>query len=127
MSTTLKRRKPSGFVLWPKSWQPRILGGRARFQTKCDMLVGPCSCGYTHREDDCGTLDILGSYDHRIEILMLVPKDGEVKIPKYWDAVNYNRRRCTHLMGVCGCGQKHKSTDPQIRELLSLHRTEIMV
>ena len=122
----LKRRKPSGFVLWPKNWAHRLLSGRARYQTKCDMLVGPCSCGYTHRENECDTVEMLERYNCEIEIQVLTPKDGEVKIPKYWSAIiAYNRRRCTHLVGVCMCGQTHKATDSRIIELLKEYRTMI--
>ncbi len=126
MPHILKRRKPSGFVLWPKSWSPRILNGRARFQTKCDMLIGPCSCGFIHRENDCDTQEVLERLDCEIELQVLRHQDGDVKIPKYWNMVVYpGRQRCTHLVGECMCGENHKVTDSDIVRLLREHRTSI--
>ncbi len=121
----LKRRKYSGFVEWPKEVSPRILSGNATFQTKCDLLVGPCSCGTTHRENDECTLEILGGFQLEIEPLVLVPKNGEIRIPKYWKPFHGNGlRRCTHLMGECSCGANHK-VNKRLIELLEKYNTKI--
>ncbi len=121
----LKRRKCSGFVDWPKAVSSRILSGSATFQTKCDLLVGPCSCGETHRESDECTSQILEAYDIEIEPMVLIPKEGVLTIPKYWSNVyDYNGRKCTTLLGPCNCGSNHV-VDDRLSRLLALNNAEI--
>ncbi len=121
----LKRRKCSGFVDWPEEFGVRILSGRATYQTKCDMFIGPCSCGYTHRETDCITDELLESFGMELEIMVLRPRNGEVRIPKYWEDIDCSRRRCSHLMGACNCGKTHTGTEAFTEILLERHFTRI--
>ncbi len=121
----LKRRKYSGFVEWPRGIAPRMLSGTATFQTKCDLLVGPCSCGIIHREIDSDTKEILNDYQLEIEPLVLGVKNGEVRIPKYWGPIHCTgSRRCTHLIGKCSCGDIHK-VNTSLMEILKRYRAKI--
>ena len=124
--TILKRRKCSGFVQWPPQCGRRILNGNATFQTPCDMLVGPCSCGHTHRETSSYVLEVLEDYGMELEIMELYPKGGGVRIPKYWEAIhNQYNKRCSHLVGKCMCGETHTGKEQRIKRILKQHFTVI--
>jgi hypothetical protein len=41
-------KSPSGMVPWPDDWEDRHYNAKE----PCDMLIGPCSCGAWHREDE---------------------------------------------------------------------------
>ncbi len=47
-SQVLTKHPHSGMIPWPADWPDRHYNGRE----PCDMLVGPCSCGAFHREDE---------------------------------------------------------------------------
>ena len=56
------------FVLYPKQWDKRWLSPmNRRWQTACDMVVGGCSCGRFHEENDSDTKCLLEDYDAEIE------------------------------------------------------------
>lgn len=120
---TLLRRKDSGLVPFPKHWPKRILSGSATYQTKCDMLVGPCSCLSVHFEYHEDTRHLLRHYNTRIEQLVLIPKrDGSILIPKYWLSSNYMPYGVhTHLLGKCRCGEIHTGTERWVQDLLKYH------
>ncbi len=121
----LKRRKHSGFVDWPKLVGHRMLSGSSTFQTKCDLLVGPCSCGNTHRETDECTERILEDYELDIEPMVLIPKSGVLQIPKYWSSIHgTSGRKCTTLLGPCNCGDNHIA-DGRLYRILTLNNAEI--
>jgi hypothetical protein len=122
---TLKRRPYSGFVPYPKNWERRVISGRATFQTKCDMLIGPCACGYTHRETDCWVDEALEQYDAEIEPLILRIQNGEILLPKYWEQVGNNGKMCSHLVGPCACGTIHLPSDKRTRDLLRAYMAVI--
>jgi len=123
---TLKRRECSGFVKWPHEFGNRLLSGSATYQTKCDMFVGPCSCGHTHRETDSDVYELLDDFEVEIETLVLVPRRGEVRIPKYWEDINLTGRcRCSHLMGACNCGETHTGKEAVIKTIMRRHYTRI--
>jgi len=118
----LVRRKDSGLVPFPKHWPKRILGGRATFQTKCDMLVGPCSCLMTHMEYHEDTLYLLREYSAEIEPLVLRHKsDGSILVPKYWVQSDFMQGHHSHLVGACTCGKTHTGTEACVRTLLDKH------
>lgn len=122
--TVLKRRPDSGFVNFPKEFDKRILDGSARFRTKCDMLIGPCSCGSVHRERDEFTRSVLSHYRMTIEPLVLTVVDGTLPIPRYWDTGRHDD--CDVLVGDCSCGQKHTGHETWVLELLAAHCAEIV-
>ena len=41
--------KQNGMVAWPDGWDGQNYNGT---NEPCDMLVGPCSCGAWHHEDE---------------------------------------------------------------------------
>jgi hypothetical protein len=119
----LVRRKDSGLVPFPKHWPHRILGGRATYQTKCDLLVGPCSCLMTHLEYQEDTKYLLREFDAEIEPLVLRPKsNGSILVPLYWEASEHMPGTAhTHLVGACSCGRTHTGNEPWVRLLLDKH------
>ncbi len=118
----LVRRKDSGLVPFPKHWPNRILGGRATYQTKCDMLVGPCSCLMTHLEYHEDTIYLLREYEAKIEPLVLRRKsDGSILVPKYWLQSDHMPGHHSHLVGDCTCGKTHTGTESWVRNLLDKH------
>lgn len=121
----LKRRPKSGFVLYPKEAENRIIEGTARFRTRCDMLVGPCACGNVHQENDRWVQELLEYHNLTIEPLVLYPEeDGTVRIPRYWLKPTH-RQTCTVLKGHCACGCTHTLNVDGIRRLLEQHNTVI--
>jgi hypothetical protein len=130
----LTRRPKSGFVNYPSFFQKRMVDGRARFMTKCDMLIGPCSCGYTHDEDDGWVREFLGMYNCRIETLILWgtelgSRGMVVEIPGYWkQASSYRERRnnCDVLVGKCVCGETHSPHEGWVLRLLQIHQAVIL-
>jgi len=122
---TLKRRPKSGFVLYPKEIEDRIIEGTARFRTRCDMIVGPCACGNVHQEHDNWVQEFLEYHNFSIEPLIIYPEeDGTVKIPRYW-LKPIHRHSCTVLKGHCACGRTHTLNVAGIRKLLEQHNTVI--
>lgn len=69
--TMLPRTGAKGqFVLYPKDWPPQWRDPRnRRYQTKCDMLAGPCSCGRRHLPEDGDVQENLQRYGCRIETI----------------------------------------------------------
>jgi hypothetical protein len=123
---SLARRKNSGFVNFPKSFDKRIIDGTARFRTKCDMLVGPCSCGGVHQENDGFVKELLQENNAQIDpINLTVADDGKVYMPRYW----YKPRRhelCNVLSGHCACGEKHTANEAWVLWLLEQHGAKIL-
>jgi hypothetical protein len=123
---TLKRRANSGFVQYPKTFEKRIIDGTARYRTKCDMLVGPCSCGGVHQEHDDWVRRLLTVNDSEIEQLTLAPEDdGTVHIPRYWLRPR-GHERCTVFSGSCACGRTHTANENWIQVLLANHGAKIV-
>jgi len=121
---TLKRRKDSGFVHYPKDFERRIIEGTARYRTKCDMLIGPCSCGGVHQEGDGWVQTMLADYDCTIEPLVLTPKNDRVRIPRYW-LKSMENANCNMLIGPCSCGECHTFKEQWVKDMLSMHGTII--
>lgn len=71
MATLLHRTGSKGqFVLYPADFSPQWRDPvNRRYQTKCDMLVGPCACGRRHCADDEDVMDNLECRDCKIETL----------------------------------------------------------
>lgn len=124
MANVLMRRPGSGFVRYPKQCSQRLGGCESTFRTHCDMLVGPCACGEMHRESDGWVRQLLRHYNLKIETLILVPRKGAVRIPKYWGKNDYHRT-CTALVGPCACGKTHTIDEAWVIELLDLHCAKI--
>lgn len=117
----LKRRQSSGFVKYPKAFPKRVIDGSARYRTKCDMLVGPCSCGGVHQENDGWVLRLLRSHDATIDQLALAPEDdGRILMPKYWKKPSM-RLECDTLIGRCACGRTHTVEEEWVHKLLAAH------
>ena len=128
----LHRRPKSGFVNYPPFFQKRMVDGRARFMTKCDMLIGPCACGYTHTEWEGWVVDMLDMYNAQVEVLILWGEElGDrgmvVEIPGYWkQGRNWERPRCDVLVGQCVCGRTHATSERWVATLLTKHRAVIL-
>lgn len=128
---TLLRRPKSGFVVYPKYIPKRMVDGRARFMTKCDMLVGPCACGYTHNEYDGWVRETLQYQNLRFEPLILWGEKQQrgmvVEIPAYWkECRNWQRSRCDVLVGQCTCGHIHSIQENWVKEQLNRHGAVIL-
>lgn len=128
---TLLRRPKSGFVVYPKYIPKRMVDGRARFMTKCDMLVGPCACGYTHNEHDGWVRETLQYQNLRFEPLILWGEKQQrgmvVEIPGYWkEHRNWRRSRCDVLVGQCTCGRIHSIQENWVKEQLNRHGAVIL-
>lgn len=128
---TLLRRPKSGFVVYPKYIPKRMVDGRARFMTKCDMLVGPCACGYTHNEHDGWVRETLQYQNLRFEPLILWGEKQQrgmvVEIPAYWkECRNWRRSRCDVLVGQCTCGRIHSIQENWVSEQLNRHGAVIL-
>jgi hypothetical protein len=122
---TLSRRPKSGFILYPKDADKRIVDGSARYRTKCDVLVGPCACGAVHQEDDEWVQDLLHDYNHTLAPFILHWEfDGRVLMPRYWRKPRFHDS-CDTLQGRCRCGTVHNCTEAWIIRLLSIHNTII--
>jgi len=122
----LHRRSASGFVQYPKEFGNRLIDGTARFRTKCDMLVGPCSCGAVHQENDAFVQQMLEAYNASIEqINLIVSDDGKVYIPRYW-AKSFRHELCNVLSGICNCGVTHTANENWVIKLLELHSAKIL-
>lgn len=128
----LQRRPKSGFVNYPPFFQKRMVDGRARFMTKCDMLIGPCACGYSHVEWEGWVVDMLQMYNCQVEILLLWGTElGDrgmvVEIPGYWkQGRNWEHSRCDVLVGQCTCGRTHATSERWVKNLLDKHRAVIL-
>ena len=128
----LHRRPKSDFVNFPPFFQKRMVDGRARFMTKCDMLIGPCACGYTHTEDEGWVQELLQMYNCKIEPLILWGTElGDrgmvVEIPGYWkQGRNWERPRCDVLVGRCSCGRTHTANQGWVKYLLVKHGAVIL-
>lgn len=128
----LARRPKSGFINYPPFFQKRMIDGRARFMTKCDMLIGPCACGFTHYEWEGWVLDTLQMYNCQVEMLILWgSKLGDrgmvVEVPGYWkQGRNWERPRCDVLVGQCTCGRTHATSERWVKNLLNKHRAVIL-
>jgi hypothetical protein len=130
----LTRRPKSGFVNYPPFFQKRMVEGRARFMTKCDMLIGPCSCGYTHDEAEGWVREFLDMYNCRVETLILWgaelgSRGMVVEIPGYWkQAASYRdgRSTCDVLVGKCVCGETHGPHNGWVLRLLRMHQSVIL-
>ncbi len=122
---TLSRRPATGFVQYPKDFERHIIDGTARFRTKCDMLVGPCSCGYVHQESDPWVLDTLDRYDCDIEPLILVTDNGYIPIPRYWQKP-VAHEGCNVLSGQCRCGEIHTVNEGWVKILLRDHISRVV-
>ena len=118
--TILNRRPKSGFVLYPKQVEKRVVDGTARFRTRCDVLVGPCACGGVHQEDDPWVQHLLQHGNFSIEPLVLHPQNGSVKIPRYWVKPRFHQS-CTVLQGPCSCGATHIVGERWVQDLLMAH------
>jgi len=128
---TLLRRPKSGFVVYPKYIPKRMVDGRARFMTKCDMMVGPCACGYTHQEHEGWVRETLQYQNLRFDPLILWGEKQQrgmvVEIPGYWkQGWNWNRTRCDVLVGKCACGRTHSIQESWVRSLLQMHVAVIL-
>ncbi len=122
----LKRRPQSGFVKYPKDFEKRIIDGTARFRTRCDMLVGPCSCGGVHQEDDGFVRELLDDNDAVIELIELtVSKDGKVYIPRYWIKPR-GHESCNVISGSCNCGKVHTANEQWAVELVVKHKAQVV-
>jgi len=120
-------RNHAGFVLYPPDLPPRTLDGSARFRTKCDMLVGPCSCGDIHQEWDIQTKRLLRINNTKIEVMtLIVSEDNKVHIPRYWLHINSDHYICDVLSGACECGQTHTANELWVKETLDDHCAEII-
>jgi hypothetical protein len=123
---TLKRRASSGFVSYPKDFEKRVVDGTARFRTRCDMLVGPCSCGGVHQESDGWVEEVLEQYDATIEQLTLAPEDdGRVLIPRYWQKPR-DHAHCNVLVGHCACSRTHRASETWVRTFVSQHCAKLV-
>jgi len=116
----LNRRPKSGFVLYPKQAEKRIIDGTARFRTRCDVLVGPCACGAVHQEDDPWVQSLLRDNNYSIEPFVLHSINGSVKIPRYWVKPQHHQR-CNILHGPCSCGSRHTVNERWVQDLLMAH------
>ncbi len=117
----LTRRPKSGFVLYPKDAEKRVIDGTARFRTKCDVLVGPCACGGVHQETDEWVLDTLSDCGHSLETMVLRPADdGTVRMPRYWLKPS-GHTDCDVIHGRCRCGHTHRANEAWVAHLLSNH------
>lgn len=126
MPKILHRRPQSGFVKYPKDFEKRMVDGTARFRTKCDMLVGPCACGFVHQESDSHVQVRLDDYDAEIEpINLTVAEDGKVYIPRYWFRPR-GHEQCTVLSGECACGVTHTANEEWVQRLLRDHIAKIL-
>jgi hypothetical protein len=128
---TLLRRPKSGFVVYPNYIPKRMVDGRARFMTKCDMLVGPCACGYTHNEHDGWVRETLEYQNLRFEPLILWGEKQQrgmvVEIPTYWkEHRNWRRGRCDVLVGRCACGRIHSIQETWVTDQLARHGAVIL-
>lgn len=67
--TILKRFGHKGqFVKYPSKWQKRMAHtGKRRFDTCCDLIVGVCSCGERHDENEDWIADSLSEHNQRVE------------------------------------------------------------
>lgn len=130
----LPRRPKSGFVNYPRFFQRRMADGRARFMTNCDMLIGPCACGYTHDESTDWVQDLLQSYNCKVEPLILwsvelIGRGLVVEIPGYWKQCrrwNSRRTNCDVLVGKCSCGTVHTPRATWVKNLLNMHGAVIL-
>lgn len=125
MTKILQRRPHSGFVKYPSDFDKRIIDGLARFRTRCDMLVGPCSCGHVHQENDRFVKEMLSCYEAEIEPLILTAVNDRVPMPRYWKKP-YEHRQCNMLIGDCECGKTHKINERWIVDLLAVHNTQVL-
>lgn len=120
-------RNHAGFVQYPSDLPPRTLDGSARFRTKCDMLVGPCSCGDIHQEWDIHTKRLCRTEGTKIETMTLIAsEDGSVHIPRYWLHINNDHYNCDVFSGECACGQTHTANELWIKETLDDHFAKII-
>jgi hypothetical protein len=119
-------RNHAGFVHYPSDFPIRVLDGTARFRTKCDMLVGPCSCGDVHQEWDIHTIHALRTQEAVLETLTLVPVDGVVKIPRFWLHVDSRHYHCDVFSGECRCGKTHTANEHWVKETLQDHNAKII-
>lgn len=120
-------RNHAGFVLYPSTLPAHTVDGSSRFRTKCDMLVGPCSCGDIHQEWDIHVRRILRTTEYtKIEIMTLITTDGKVCIPRYWLHINSNHFFCDVFSGACACGQIHTANELWVKETLEDHCAEII-
>jgi hypothetical protein len=122
----LKRRASSGFVKYPKAFPKRIIDGSARYRTKCDMLVGPCSCGGVHQENDGWVQRLLRTHSATIDQLALAPEEnGRIAMPKYWTKIR-NHGNCDTLIGRCACGEVHTIEEEWVHQLLAAHGAHLI-
>ncbi|GMU26199.1 MAG: hypothetical protein AMXMBFR16_11040 [Candidatus Uhrbacteria bacterium] len=123
---TLNRRPATGFVNYPKDWSKRVVEGTARFRTKCDMLIGPCSCGHVHQEHDGWVREYLENYGCDIQTLGIAPEDdGTYRIPRYWQRPR-GHEDCNVLVGPCRCGRTHNAREVWVRQSLSDHYSTLV-
>ena len=122
---TLKRRASSGFVKYPSDFSKRTVDGCARFRTRCDMLVGPCSCGNVHQETDDWVQELLERNDAEIDHLEIRSKDGVVYMPRYWDKPE-GHATCNVLSGPCACGGVHTANERWVYDLIQQHGAKLV-
>ena len=128
----LQRRPKSGFVNYPLFFQKRMVDGRARFMTKCDMLIGPCACGYTHFETEDWVQDFLQMYHCKVESMILwgeelASRGMVVEIPGYWKQIrNWEYTSCDVLVGKCVCSRTHRAGTSRVQKLLKRHQAVIL-
>jgi hypothetical protein len=126
MTMQLKRRQSSGFVKYPKAFPKRIVDGTARYRTKCDMLVGPCSCGANHQEHDGWVRRLLQQHEAVIDQLALAPEDdGRTLIPKYWTRPR-GHESCDTLLGGCACGKRHTVEEEWVHLAVAAHCSHLV-
>jgi hypothetical protein len=125
MEKKVLKRRISGFVKYPSDFEKRTIDGLTRYRTKCDMLVGPCACGWVHQENEEWVQELLAKYNATIEPFILLPDNGSILIPRYWSKPE-NHCECTHLRGECACGHEHKANEHWVVKLLQKHNTTII-
>lgn len=58
------------FILWPSEWPKQWRDPvNRRFQSGCDMLVGPCQCGRRHLPDDEDVEETVDAHGEDLETL----------------------------------------------------------
>ena len=82
---TLQKHPRSGMVIWPDNWADRHFN----CNEPCDVLVGACSCGAWHCENENWVQAVLAAHNAKIEetpVTLFCPKcHFQLSIPVKFD------------------------------------------